>query len=81
MDTTLVTRILPYNGIGREKENDVVDLATRLEKLPDLLRERCERYRVPGAALGVLHDGQIFETATGVLNKATGVEVTTDSVF
>ena len=47
------------------------------ERLPDLLAE----YKVPGAAVGVWADGQVIEVAAGVLNKATGVEATVDSLF
>jgi CubicO group peptidase (beta-lactamase class C family) len=36
---------------------------------------------VPGAAIAVLADGEVAEAAYGVLNRATGVEVTTDSLF
>ena len=45
------------------------------------------RHRVPGAVLAVLRVGEgdapdeLVEVATGVLNKSTGVAVTTDSVF
>jgi dipeptidyl aminopeptidase/acylaminoacyl peptidase len=44
------------------------------------------RHRVPGAALGILRvrEGradELVEAAFGVLNKDTGVEVTTDTVF
>jgi len=56
-------------------------LAERLEKIPELLAERVARYRVPGASLAVLCDGQSFETAAGVVNRDTGVETTTDAVF
>ncbi|MBB5912614.1 CubicO group peptidase (beta-lactamase class C family) [Nocardia transvalensis] len=38
-------------------------------------------HHVPGAQLAVLVDGEVYELASGVLNRATGVEVTTDSVF
>ncbi|GAB3892115.1 serine hydrolase [Kibdelosporangium lantanae] len=43
-----------------------------------------KRYGVPGASLGILRLGQpdeVVEAAYGVLNVATGVETTTDSVF
>ena len=45
-----------------------------------------ERHHVPGAALGLLRVGngtqdELVEAAFGVLNKATGVEVTKDTVF
>jgi len=40
-----------------------------------------EKHGVPGAVLGILADGEVTEAAYGVLNKRTGVEVTTDSVF
>ncbi|MGH9291785.1 MAG: serine hydrolase domain-containing protein [Acidimicrobiales bacterium] len=45
------------------------------------LAESAGRHRVPGAVLAVLHDGTVTEASHGVLNKATGVEVTTDSLF
>jgi len=46
-------------------------------RLPGLLRD----HRVPGAAWGVLHDGQIVDGAAGLLSTATGVEATPDSLF
>jgi CubicO group peptidase (beta-lactamase class C family) len=36
---------------------------------------------IPGAVLSVLVDGDVTTVASGVLNRATGVEVTPDSVF
>ena len=45
------------------------------------LVELTARYRVPGATLGILSDRSITTTATGVLSKTTGVEVTPDSLF
>jgi CubicO group peptidase (beta-lactamase class C family) len=50
-------------------------------KLADRLADAAQRHRVPGASLGVLHDGEIAEATYGVLNKQTGVEVTADSLF
>jgi CubicO group peptidase (beta-lactamase class C family) len=45
------------------------------------LTESMRRHRVPGATLGLLHDGTITQTAAGVLSTATGVEVTPESLF
>ena len=50
------------------------------------LTELAERHGVPGAVLGILRvrpgqDDELVEAAHGVLNKDTGVEVTTDSLF
>jgi CubicO group peptidase (beta-lactamase class C family) len=56
-------------------------LDTELEKIPALLHEKCERYRVPGASLAVLRGDESFETATGVVNLKSGVEATPDAVF
>jgi CubicO group peptidase (beta-lactamase class C family) len=56
-------------------------LAEKLEKIPELLHQRAERYRVPGASLAVLADGETFECATGVVSLDTGVETTPDAVF
>src|SRR5262245_59964558 len=47
------------------------------EQLPALI----EKYDVPGAAVAGLSGGEIAENAAGVLNKATGVLATPDSVF
>jgi CubicO group peptidase (beta-lactamase class C family) len=47
------------------------------EQLPALI----EKYDVPGAAVAVLAGGEVVDDAAGVLNKATGVEATADSVF
>ncbi|GGD89215.1 serine hydrolase domain-containing protein [Paenibacillus nasutitermitis] len=48
-------------------------------------QERLDRLRaanhVPGASLAVLINGEIYELASGVLHRGTGVSVTTDSVF
>ncbi|MCZ2807685.1 serine hydrolase [Modestobacter sp. VKM Ac-2983] len=49
------------------------------------LEELAAKHQVPGASLAVLRLGtdgdELVEAATGVLNRSTGVEVTTDSVF
>ena len=47
------------------------------EKLPDLIA----KYQVPAASVAILSDGDVVRTAAGILNKASGVEATTDSVF
>ncbi|MEI5676292.1 MULTISPECIES: serine hydrolase domain-containing protein [unclassified Nocardioides] len=47
------------------------------ETLPGLI----EKYQVPGAAWAVLQGDQVVDGAAGVLNKATGVDATADSVF
>ncbi|GAA3563575.1 serine hydrolase [Kribbella ginsengisoli] len=39
------------------------------------------KHGVPGATLGILRGDELVEAAFGVLNKNTGVEVTTDSLF
>ncbi|GAA2778143.1 serine hydrolase [Crossiella cryophila] len=44
----------------------------------------CQEYGVPGAALGILRldqDAEVVQASHGVLNTATGVPVTEDSVF
>ena len=47
----------------------------------DRLVELLQKHRVPGAALGILHRGEVTTTAAGVLSTATGVDVTPDSLF
>jgi CubicO group peptidase (beta-lactamase class C family) len=55
----------------------MLDAAFWTARLAELTRQA----RVPGAALGIWADGQEVLAAAGVLNCATGVEVTTDSLF
>ncbi|GAA1506785.1 hypothetical protein GCM10009677_44120 [Sphaerisporangium rubeum] len=45
------------------------------------LGELIAEYGVPGATLAYLHRGEVHEYAAGVLNVATGVEATPDSLF
>src|SRR3954466_8466205 len=40
-----------------------------------------EKPGVPGASLAILADGEVADTAYGVLNRRTEVEATPDSVF
>jgi CubicO group peptidase (beta-lactamase class C family) len=47
----------------------------------DRLRDLAIKARVPGAALGIWSDGQEVVAACGVLNRATQVAVTGDSLF
>ncbi len=49
-------------------------LQTRLEELIAL-------HHIPGASLAVLHGDEVIEAAAGVVNKNTGVETTTDTLF
>ena len=52
----------------------MADLQARLERL-------IAEHKIPGATLGVLQGDDVSLFAAGVLNKNTGVEVTTDSLF
>jgi CubicO group peptidase (beta-lactamase class C family) len=52
----------------------VADLQPRLAAL-------IEEHQVPGAALGVLHHGDVTTVAAGVVNVRIGVEATPDTVF
>ncbi len=47
------------------------------DRLPGLLDE----HHVPAAAVAVSAHGEVIDHAAGVLNKATGVQATTDSIF
>lgn len=38
-------------------------------------------YRVPGAAIGVLHDGQVEDFAVGVMDVTTGEPATTGTIY
>lgn len=49
-------------------------LARRLDALTAELH-------VPGASFAVWHEGQLFEHATGVINRRTGVTATPDAIF
>lgn len=58
---------------------------TKLSEINDWLRENLPRlvaeHDVPGASVAVMVGGEVVEAASRVLNKNTGVEATTDSVF
>ena len=47
----------------------------------DLLREHASAHAVPGAALGVLHDGVETFARHGIANTRTGAPVTAESRF
>ena len=49
--------------------------------LEAMLAELTDRYDVPGASLAVLQDGEVTTAAVGSLNRDTGVDATTDSLF
>jgi CubicO group peptidase (beta-lactamase class C family) len=58
--------------------SNVDDIRTSLDqRLPSLLDE----HDVPGAAWAVLQGDRVVDGAAGILNKATGVTATPDSVF
>jgi CubicO group peptidase (beta-lactamase class C family) len=50
-------------------------------ELTALLREHVSRHPVPGAALGVLRDGEMTIACTGVASTATGEPVTAETRF
>ncbi|HVA61554.1 MAG TPA: serine hydrolase domain-containing protein [Mycobacteriales bacterium] len=50
-------------------------------RLSERLSELARRHEVPGASIAVLAGGAVTEAACGTLNRATGVEATTDSLF
>jgi CubicO group peptidase (beta-lactamase class C family) len=51
------------------------------DELGGRLAALLERHHVPGAAVGVLHRGEVTTAAAGVVNLDTGVEATPDTVF
>jgi CubicO group peptidase (beta-lactamase class C family) len=51
------------------------------EEMTQRLRTWVERYRVAGATVAWMHGGEVQSAAAGVVNRQTGVETTTDSVF
>lgn len=56
------------------KQLDVVNLRARVS---ELLTE----YRIPSAAIGVLHDGETTDFAVGVKNLSTGEPATVDTIY
>ncbi len=49
--------------------------------LQSRLEELCVEHQVPGAVAGIWHDGDVELAATGVCSTATGIDVTTDTLF
>ena len=76
-DVTVRTLLRMPTPVSRSAPSGSLDAGAWQERLTELMH----RHRVPGATLGVLHDGTITETAAGVLSTATGVAVTPDSLF
>lgn len=54
---------------------------TKTSTLQDRLDQLRERHGVPAASVAVLSGNQVDAAASGILNLATGVEATTDSLF
>jgi CubicO group peptidase (beta-lactamase class C family) len=51
------------------------------QRLQSRLSELIGKHKVPGAAVGVLHNGELTQAAAGAINLDTGVEATTDTLF
>jgi CubicO group peptidase (beta-lactamase class C family) len=56
-------------------------LESRLATLPALLEARAAEHGVVGAVLAVGQGDELFEAATGLVNRNTGVEANADAVF
>lgn len=50
-------------------------------ELTSLLREHASNHLVPGAAIGVLHDGAVTTAYSGIADTTTGEPVTSDTRF
>jgi len=59
----------------------MTDLAQRLDWIPARLDELLQHYRIPGVALGIFYDGEVFSTARGMANRRAGIDATPGSVF
>ncbi|MET7283069.1 serine hydrolase [Kribbella sp. NPDC005582] len=70
-------RVLDWVEQYANKRRPRIDAAHWQRRLTKL----AAKYGVPGATLGILRGDELVQAATGVLNKKTGVEVTTDSLF
>ena len=54
-----------------------LDLANITDQISQLLSE----YRIPSAAIGILHDGTITDFAVGLMNLSTREPATTDTIY
>jgi CubicO group peptidase (beta-lactamase class C family) len=54
-----------------------LDLANIEDRISQLLSE----YRIPSAAIGILHDGTIRDFAVGLMNLSTSEPATTDTIY
>ncbi|MGW5742842.1 serine hydrolase [Amycolatopsis sp. NPDC003861] len=73
----IVDWVSQYAGEPGRPAQVPLDAAHWQRRLAALAR----KHRVPGASLGILRGGERVLASHGVLNTATGVEVTDDSVF
>ena len=55
----------------------VIDATQIQARVSELLSE----YKIPSAAIGVLHDGEITDFAVGVKNLSTEEPATTDTIY
>ena len=51
------------------------------EEMTERLKTWCDRYRVAGATVAWMRGSEVQAAAAGVVNRNTGVETTTDSLF
>lgn len=52
-----------------------------LSNVQDFLENICAEHNIPALSVAVWHNGQLYQSATGILNIDTGVEATPDSIF
>ncbi|SRR6266496_2788695 len=56
-------------------------LVAHLDDIQHRLDALARRHHVPGAVLAVSQGDETLDFATGVINRSTGVDSTTDTVF
>lgn len=71
---------LSWSARRHEAKNSV--LRDRLERVSDAVGQICDLSGVPGASIGVVHNGEVFHTFNyGKSDKAADIDMTSDTVL
>ena len=74
--------ILPLSACGRQQTVQPDTLDEFAEQLDTMLPELLQEYRVPGAAVALVHNGEVaWVQGYGLANEDTGTPVTAETVF
>ena len=69
------------NTVFRESSETSIQIPEVLLHFEAYVDQFRKRYNAPALSVAVWHNHKLYQAASGILNMATGVEATTDSIF